>query len=84
MYVALLLFEERDEHLDFLGGTVPYLDLVLRPAAAHLHRATVHPQTTNHALELVVRVVCSQRHTPRLLVIGLFIKYLLNDLPSVL
>jgi len=56
--VALLLFEERDKAVDFLGRTVPDLDLVLRPSAAHLHRTPVHAQTTNHARELVIRVVC--------------------------
>jgi len=56
--VALLLFEERDKAVDFLGRTVPDLDLVLRPAAAHLHWTPVHAQTTNHTRELVIGVVC--------------------------
>jgi len=62
--VALLLFEESDENSHFLGRAVPHLDLVLRSAAAHLHRPTVHSQTTDHALELMIGVVCMHTCTP--------------------
>jgi len=60
----LLLLEVRGENFDFLGRTMPDVDVtVVRLSAevAQRDHAPVHSQTTNHSLELVIGVVCERR-----------------------